>query len=634
MENLPNLNKVETTSNNNFKILENFYIGENVGTLKGFSFQPLIEKIWNDVKNTSNPNIKSIHVENIKWTDFSAEMLEWYCDIPTCEFKGEIIIKETNANRPAITWNLKNKFLKVFGNVDDAKSKDHRGLLLDYAKRPFDASAATISGNFFVDDLIVADKGYNEVEEFVFSVKPYSQYENSQTKIAFSVEGSGNYTMDADGTFCVRMYELSKMEQTAIIKANVSVIKNGTSVVESVSKEIEVWLRPAKVGDLVYYDGTFSSAERYDGDKTPIGECCYVAPRKADGSINEKFHNPLDKHTRLMAALDDIKASSDSETFTTWQWGAFPGAENNSLYSTDADGTKKELSLDGNTTIYDVPNVRNLSSSGMYNSDGTSAAYITDDAVRDESSDLGLENDGFKPINANLASGDGFAYNEPINYQNERKIDETILRLAGEGYANGDMVNSGYAKTLRVIAHRNNIINHCYNGSSINGILFPLTPIVESGGKSELDVLAQRITDIRNWAKSPNGLGDTNYEKWSQLYYPVVSVCYAYEPKVMKPGEMLASKFKKHNWFLPTQGLFVRLWWYQFRFGDTNNTIRDDSPFSESIRKGLFKVFSSSGSISVSEQTPQRAWRVNTHRGSLITSVKSDLSTARAVCAF
>jgi hypothetical protein len=450
------------------------------------------------------------------------------------------------------------------------------------------------------------------------------------------VEGNGNYTMDADGTFRVRMYELPKIEQTAIVKANVSVIKNDSSVIESLFKTIEVWLRPAKVGDLVYYDGTYGDAAKDNDEKTVIGSCCYVAPRKADGSINEKFHNPLDKHVRLMTAVDEMKASSDSEAFSSWQWGAYPGTSNDSLYSTDADGTKKELSLNGTTTIYDVPNLRNLTTKGLYLADGSTTDYITDESLRDNS-DLGLENDGFKPISAEYVMGDGFAYNEPLAYQNERKIDDTLLRLAGEGYAKGDMVNSGYAKTLRVIAHRNNIINHCYNGNTINGMNIPMYPVSASEGDSEIGLLAQCMTDLRNWAKGtgPGQLGDTKYgNKWSQLYYPAASACYAYEPKVTKSGEVLDAKFRKHNWFLPTEGLLVRLFWYLYRYENSKLTPRDDSPFIEAIRKGKFVFIPDLNIWSVTNYSIRSIWFVDFRSGLTDASNKSASYEVRAVSAF
>ena len=128
----------------------------------------------------------------------------------------------------------------------------------------------------------------------------------------------------------------------------------------------------------------------------------------------------------------------------------------------------------------------------------------------------------------------------------------------------------------------------------------PLKPIFALEGDSEIDLLAQRMTDLRNWAKSESGLGDTQYgNKWSQLYYPAASACHAYEPKVAKSCEVLAARFRKHNWFLPTEGLLGRLFWYLYRYENNKLTTRDDSPFSEAIRKGKFVI------------TPNRFWGVN-----------------------
>ena len=603
---------------------------------KSFDSLSLVQSLYNSYLSTGRVP-SSLTLLNVKWTKVPVVVMEWLAEkVPNKNITGSVSIYEPNANTPSVTWNLKDKFLKAFGNVDDATSEYHRGLLLDYAKKDFDVSAATLIGSFFVDDLKVYNNEYNEVEEFVFSVKPYSQYENTQTKVTYSVEGSGKYTMNQDGTFSVRMYELSKIEQTAVIKANVTVTQNGASVVESVSKEIEVWLRPAKVGDLVYYDGTYGDAAKDNNEKTAVGSCCYVAPRKADGSINEKFHNPLDKHVRLMVSLDEMKASSDSETFNTWQWGAYPGTSNDSLFSTEADGTKKELTIEGITDLYDVPNLRNLTSRGLTLANGSNTDYITDESLRDNS-DLGLENDGFKPIAAEYAMGDGFAYNEPLAYQNERKIDDTLLRLAGEGYAKGDMVNSGYAKTLRVIAHRNNIINHCYNGNKVNKMDIPLYPVTASEGDSELDVLAQRMTDLRIWAKGTGQgqLGDTQYgNKWSQLYYPAASACYAYEPKVTKSGEVLSPKFRKHNWFLPTEGLLGRLFWYLYKYENSKLTTREDSPFAEAIKKGKFVIISASLTWSVTENYRGGSWVVHFLNGNTLSNSKYNSNRGRAVSAF
>jgi hypothetical protein len=258
------------------------------------------------------------------------------------------------------------------------------------------------------------------------------------------------------------------------------------------------------------------------------------------------------------------------------------------LFSVESDGTRKVLSLDGVTNIQNVPNRRNLGSRGLTLANGTSTDQISDETMRDESI-LGLENDGFKPLSAEISAGDGFAYNEPFQYQKERTIDATLLKIASDEYSLGDMVNSGYAKTLRLIAHRDNIINHCYNGNPINNMNIPLYPIKESDGMSEMDVLISRMSEIREWAKGTGQgqLGDTQYgDKWSQIYYPAASACYAYEPLV-EYGEQLHNRFKKHNWFLPASGLLSRIVWYLMK-QDGSNQIKEDSPFYPAILKGFF----------------------------------------------
>jgi hypothetical protein len=46
-------------------------------------------------------------------------------------------------------------------------------------------------------------------------------------------------------------------------------------------------------------------------------------------------------------------------------------------------------------------------------------------------------------------------------------------------------------------------------------------------------------------------------------YYPAFSYCYAYEP-VINDGEILNDKFKKHKWFLPSQGELLRMLYYTY----------------------------------------------------------------------
>ena len=616
VEDVPNLDTLSVS----YRTPKFFHIGANVGTnVPSFTVQPIVESIYSAQKTLSNPNLQSIHVENVNWTDFDVEALNWFADIPTCEFKGTISIKETDEYRPAVTWDLKNKFLDKFGIID-AKSNP---LVVKYTRKAFDANNAIITGNFYTETV---------GNTFQFAVKPFSMYENTQISVDYYASGgSSTYSMNSkSGLLTIR--ELSNTQSFTEIRANVSTTAGET---HRITKNIELWNRPAQVGDLVYYDGTFSSAESYDGEKSVIGRCFYVAPRKADGSINEKFHNPDDKMTRLMVSCDDIKASSDTEEFTTWQWGAYNNNDNNSIFETLSDGTKKGLSIDGGvTTIYDVPNLRNLTSSGLTLLNGTSTSYITEESFRD-SSDEGLDNDGFKAIAANYSMGDGFAYNESATYLNERKLDDVLLQLAGSGYSKGDIVNSGYAKTLRVIAHRNNILR---TGLEQVGLEPDRAHFHIPTGDNELYELAKCISAIRIWAKSEEGLNDTEYgNRWSQLYYPVVSACYAYEPKDLKEGEILNPKFGKHNWFSIPSGMLARLCYYTYDYSSGSAVVRENSPMdtiTDSKGKVLFKRITTSYLWSVTEGISVNSWLVYFSYGGTGGHTKYSSYVGRAVSAF
>ena len=625
IEDVPNLDTLSVS----YRTPKFFHIGANVGTnVPSFTVQPIVESIYSAQKTLSNPNLQSIHVENVNWTDFDVEALNWFADIPTCEFKGTIAIKEDDPYRPAVTWDLKNKFNAKFGLVDKTPYEQqlYKGLTLVFNRKTFDKDNARISGNYYVES----------GDEFTFKVKPYSQYENSQYSIYWRLETTVSGISLNSRTGVLKVWSLPNTQQFVTITAIVySATEGGHVYGDKISKTIEIWNRPAQVGDLVYYDGTFSSAESYDGEKSVIGRCFYVAPRKADGSINEKFHNPNDKMTRLMVSCDDIKASSDTEEFTTWQWGAYNNNDNNSIFETLSDGTKKGLSIDGGvTTIYDVPNLRNLTSGGLTLLNGTSTSYITEESFRD-SSDEGLDNDGFKAIAANYSMGDGFAYNESATYLNERKLDDVLLQLAGSGYSKGDIVNSGYAKTLRVIAHRNNILR---TGLEQVGLEPDRAHFHIPTGDNELYELAKCISAIRIWAKSEEGLNDTEYgNRWSQLYYPVVSACYAYEPKDLKEGEILNPKFGKHNWFSIPGGMLARLCYYTYDYSSGSAVVRENSPMdtiTDSKGKVLFKRITTSTLWSVTEYYSNSSWLVNFSNGSTYGNYKYDSYVGRAVSAF
>ena len=629
LNNIPNLNLFQMLPTDRYQSFLDVYIGKNVGTNKNCSFKDFIHTVY--VEQTKRGNkLQSIHVENIDWDNFDAEALAWLSERPTCELYGRIGIAEgTNEYQTAVTWDMKNKFIKKFGDIDTGNGD----LTLEYRKRNFEASTAKIKGNFFVDDYIVRDKGYNDVETFDFSVTPESTYMNTQTKIQFSLEGGNTsvYSMSADGKLSVNVYQLSDKQNFATIKAAVTQYENGSFVTENVTKKIEIWNRPAQVGDVVYYDGTYGSAEEYDeGGKTAIGVCCYVAPRNADGSINATFHDPEDVMTRLVVASEEIEGSSKEEYFTDFYWGVrklnnFDTQKSYTPYMPElqSDGSVKyvDISIDGKTPICEIPNIRHY---GYIYEKVSDNAKLNEDFFLDVS-DIGISNGGFKVFPANVALGTGFAYEESSTIKNERKLTGSLHELTNGDYSIDSILNLGYIQTLKIVHHRNNILKKGIPQLALNPDSEPFHIPLSYGDYSEMDDLLQCMSNIKKWGD--NTMPDGSPEKWTHLYFPAASVCYAYEPTSLQKEEFLTDKFKKHNWFLPAIGLLARIAIY-------SNGV-NYKKFSKAIDKGLYIPIGTKNQIwSSIINYSDKSHYVNVETFEIGGAGKQSNFTVRPICAF
>lgn len=625
--NLPNL-KTLTIGSVNVKKIK---IGENVGTnVAGFSVQSSIQNIYNRQSALATPSLTSIHIENIDWKDFPIETLMWYATIPTCEFFGKIDIKETSTLQNAVTWDYKNRLNLKFGNVDDKTSSDYRGLLLTYAQRAL--TSAKLNGNFYNDG-----KG-----EYQFSVTPNSGYANTQTKIHYSISNPQNVDCSMNsqtGVLSVNMSALPEVETFVDVIVRISRYYEGARQEDIVeTKQIKVYNRQAELGDLVYADGTFSSVDDWDEEaKTPIGVCCYVAPRYKSGDkkgdIVEELFNPNDKQQRLMCALDLLTMTSKSGTiYDRGEWGVYQSISDaaNGIYGT-VNGEKKYLSLQSGqlneTTFYEIPTMTNKSSSGLSAGPvNNSAGYIEEANFRDETSDLGMLNDGFRPIKAGTGCGDGFAYEETANELASRTLTADLAKLAGGDYKEGDVVNSGYANTLKIIEHRNKILTGAPIAKGMTSPIYQELPIPAAGsGFSEMDSLAELLDDVEEWAT--NTLKDAYPNKWKQLYFPAASMAYAYEPKVtLKQGEVLADRFKAHNWFLPSNGILARIFWYQ--------KLSPINIFEKAITKGVFNAHVSSNCLASTKYIPSYCWFTHFSSGKTSAEKTSTRLDVSAVASF
>lgn len=647
LSDVPNLKSLLCTGESRVRKMT---IGANVGTnVEGFTVQPIVESIYTAQKSQTSPNLQSIHVENVNWTDFDVEALSWFADRPTCEFLGKIAIKETSDSPliTAVTWDLKNKFNAKFGNVDTTSSSSHKGLLLDYKVRELNVDGLKISGNFYVE------KG----NTFQFEVKPSSIYENNFASIDFYIDispSSSKVSLTRKGLLTIS--SLSDSYDEMILRAAIGKYAGGYEMY-LVYKTIEIWNRPAQLGDLVYADGTFSSLATYDEEKTPIGVCFYVAPRDADGNVIEKYANPNDKQLRLMVSLKDVTLNVGGTEENTLQWGSQyrdlgQSEDWNNQYALhdgkDDSGNYISLTSDSAnlSSIYDISSIQNLTTRGLdnlyidpdptTNPNGESDYRSTDDEALSY-------NYGFKLVDANTAIGDGFGYNETQAFVTARTLtdDNGLKALAGSAYKSltgNVIVNSAYAKTLKVIQHRNWLLNNnIYGADTETPLISAETFAIPSNLSSseELEALGDVMSRLRAWAKDTHGDSETNARKWSQLAYPFVSACYAYEPVPTdgwKDGEVLADKFKAHNWFAPTEGLLARIQWY-VKYGDAQGV----GVISDAVNKlgsKIIKFSSSSHHWSVTEYSTSYSWLVHFLNGYTYPNSKPNSLVGRAVAAF
>jgi len=633
---LRNLPALETMTMEGCANLETFivtncpYVDTKVITVAAYSAQQTTRKLT------------TLTLTNVRWNDLAVGVLSWIADTTNVTLTGYISIYEPNPTQNAVTFAIKDKINKKWGNVDDATSEEYQGLFLSYAKRQ--VASASVMGNFYNDG----------GTQYPFGIVPNSTYVNGFTKIRWSLSGLEYSQATIDPiTGVLTVQSLSGFSDTATVTAMITTYYDGSYSTIIATKEISLYNRKAALGDYVYADGTYSSPDTYDGEKQVIGICCYLAPEDSEGNIVAELFNPNDKQKRLMVALQNVTAtgsqSSGGLTFTSWQWGSYCNTSESAanyaarcihdLVPQSGNDLYNKLKVpEANlttSTFYDIPTIVNITSAGA---NGTN---INDTTMRDTVSTLGVQNHGFLPYPPGVGNGDGViggnvagsTYADSAAQLEARTLDSSLAALAGDGYSAGDIVNSGYAKTLKIIEHRNKILNNgvvMIPADPDNGVLEdrlgPLDTPHAGNGQTELESLASLMGTLRSYMSSH--YSETNLDKWMQLYYPAASAAYAYQP-TMTMGQTLADKFKAHNWFLPPLGILARLCWY-YRQG----TSSDLNIFKKAIADNLFTNFSSSYYWSSTEYYRVNACIVYFPGFYSNGNYKGDSTVVRAVAAF
>jgi hypothetical protein len=259
--------------------------------------------------------LSDIDIDGIDWQDASAEIIEMLCD-KKAKLKGKINIVGNNQ----MTFALKKKLIAQYGNIDD----ESNGLYIAYEKRAIR------------NDTMLPKQYFTEVGEYQLTFDLDSPYANNYTYIEWSLESNLYATIDQK-TGVLNISRMGEEVDGTGPNADATVtiyLLDGTSV--SASSNLNFWVRDAKLGDVVYHDGTFSSANDYESNvqagKTPIGICFYI--------------DPSDKTKRLMVSLKDV--GSD-------KWGP---ASNSLSGITLADNPS--------VNVYDISKIINKSPSVKY----------------------------------------------------------------------------------------------------------------------------------------------------------------------------------------------------------------------------------------------------------------------------
>ena len=287
------------------------------------------------------------------------------------------------------------------------------------------------------------------------------------------------------------------------------------------------------------------------------------------------YINPDDPTERMMVAMNNAAGGN--------YWGLY----NNAQYGVP------DIVLETGYNAYDTP-MTNVTEVGVrQTTEGGSDYYISDATYRDES-DAG-DADGFRKFAANTAAA---------------HIGFTTLPTAFHGLPAGTRIPFSLYETLQIIDHRDEVLGQL-------GYDIPAA----SANETEREALVRLMAAIQ--AES----GDTKY---SQFYYPAASYAHAYEPTILRSGEVLADKFKAGKWGLPSGGDLARLYWYHSKGYDG----AEHAIFSEAAQANLFTRFTATYFWSSLEISADVAWYVYFGSGGFHSGGKSNTYLVRAVAAF
>lgn len=340
--------------------------------------------------------VSILQAESISWPNMQPSVMEWLTNIANCSLSGSITVTGSTS---AVTFEMKRRMLKKWGDIDTGAD----GLLITYPLREI------------VNSLISGPDTLAKAGDYSYKITPATAggistaLGNNFKSISWNLSQNAYAVVDAEGNVTVTSVGQELEDGSgpeATLTCTITLLDGN---VVTATKTLRLYDRSARVGDYLFYDGTYS--DKFDGTKTCIGVCWYI--------------DPDDPTHRLAVNLENLPAMP---------WGLFSHPDY-PQYSIDG------IELESGYDAYDTP-MKNIYTSGLVaNEEGGENGYLSDATYRDES-ELG-DKDGFRKLAADTACS-------LIGWV---ELTKDLL-----GHKKGEKMPWGMYQTLEVINHRDRVL--------------------------------------------------------------------------------------------------------------------------------------------------------------------------------
>lgn len=427
-----------------------------------------------------------------------------------------------------VTMEQKRKMLKAWGKIDN----EGNSLYISYEK----VAIKSVS--------IIGKKNFGKKGDYSLTLRTLPLTGNNYISERWSISENSFATIEEDtGVIHVSKVGSKENDDKATVYLEVELSDGST-----VSAESEIYFYPyqAQLGDYIFADGTYGKDQSLS-DSTPIGVIFYIEPKERKWAIAVALKN-----------------------YGNRVWGLWNITDGNGMNG---------IKLDSNP-IYNVYNLPLLQ-------EYKNGVDVSDSTMRDESN---TANDGFKqyPV-LNTISDIGFEvitqsmYNISVGHTN---LGEYIEKM---GLKIGDMIARGQLNTIKILAHRDYILQD-------NNVNLPIPKATPT------QTLAESLSQCINSVQASHN----NANKYQQYYYPAASYCNAYVPS-LKSGDHLVEKFGEGRWFLMSSGEMARCSWYAmkgYNLGVANNI------FAQAQADLRFEIFSDQRYWMSSESSETNSWTI------------------------